>query len=52
MPAHLAFGPCRNWVKCRRTEEAAVTVGVPQIADDFAAMPQSAGAGQISDVEE
>jgi hypothetical protein len=32
-------------VRCRRAEEAAITVGVPQIAADFAAMPQSAGAG-------
>jgi hypothetical protein len=33
-------------VRCRRAEEAAITVGIPQKPVDFAAMPQSAGAGQ------
>jgi hypothetical protein len=32
-------------VKCRRADEAAITVGVPQKAAHFAAMPLSAGAG-------
>jgi hypothetical protein len=34
-----------SWVRCRRAEEVPVTVGVPQIAEDSAAMPQSAAAG-------
>jgi hypothetical protein len=31
----------------RPCREAAVTVGVPQIADDFVAMPKSAGPGHV-----
>jgi hypothetical protein len=34
-------------VRCGPAEEVAITVGVPQIATDLAAMPQSAGAGQL-----
>jgi hypothetical protein len=33
-------------VSCGPAEEVAATVGLPQIAADFAAMPQSEGAGQ------
>jgi hypothetical protein len=32
-------------VRCRRADDTAITVGLPQTAADFAAMPQSAGAG-------
>jgi hypothetical protein len=38
----------RSRVKCRLAEEAAITVGVPQKAADFAAIPKSAGLGQES----
>ena len=43
VPCHEGVGP--DGVRCRRADAAAITVGLPQIAADFAAMPESAGAG-------
>ena len=46
--AELSIGGRRQlWVMCRLAEEAAVTAGVPQIADDFIASRESAEVGQI-----